>query len=387
MMLRGALLLLILIVACRVGAAAEEPTITPVFVPKEDGFKSIRIPSIVLTKKGGLLAFAEGRQANRDQAQNQILLKRSTDGGQTWSPVRTIAEDGAKSMNNPCAVVEQHSGQILLMYQVYPVGIAERSKELQTGYEGDKIVRNFLITSDDEGVTWSAPRDVTRQTKRPEKVTTMAFGPGIGIQLHHGKHAGRILFPINEGPYGIWNIYTVYSDDRGKTWKLGDIAPGGLIDDGKGGQVSTVNEVQCVELKDGSVRFNARRWGGNPVRKTCVSKDGGVTWSRVEDAPELRDPSCMASIFRYTYPEQGEKSRILFSGPQSDKRENGVVFLSYDEGKTWPVQRVLCKEQFAYSCLTSLPDHTIGCLYEADGTNRIVFARFTLDWLTAGKDH
>jgi sialidase-1 len=127
-----------------------------------------------------------------------------------------------------------------------------------------------------------------------------------------------------------------------------------------------------------------RHWGGNPVRKTSVSDDGGQTWSTVEDEPELRDPSCMAPVLRYTDPADGGKSRILFSGPQSGKRENGAVFISYDEGKTWPLHRVLTKEAFAYSCLAALPDGEIGCLYEANG--RIVFARFTLDWLTEGKD-
>jgi sialidase-1 len=141
-----------------------------------------------------------------------------------------------------------------------------------------------------------------------------------------------------------------------------------------------------VELKDGSIRFNVRRWAGKAVRKTCVSADGGVTWSKIEDVPDLTDPSCMASVFRYTDPADGDKSRILFSGPQSTRRENGTVFLSYDEGKTWPVRRVLCPGAFAYSGLTALSDGTIGCLYEAQGTSKMVFARFTLDWLTEGKD-
>ena len=96
----------------------------------------------------------------------------------------------------------------------------------------------------------------------------------------------------------------------------------------------------------------------------------------------------MGSVLRYTDPADGKnKSRILYSGPQSAQRENGTVFLSYDEGRTWPIRRVLCKDRFAYSCLTALPDGSIGCLYEADGANRIVFARFTLDWLTDGQDH
>lgn len=366
-------------------AFAAAPETVDVFVPKTDGFKSIRIPSAVVTNKGAVLAFAEGRAANADQAKNKILLKRSSDGGKTWSKAAVIAQDGDSSMNNPCAVVERDSGQVLLMYQSYPAGIGEWSGKILPGHEGDRIVRNWLITSDDEGFSWSKPRDVTRQTKREKVVTTLASGPGIGIQLRHGKHKGRILIPFNEGPGGLWNIYTVYSDDKGKTWKMGETAPGGLIDD-KDKKTSTVNEAQIVELQDGAIRFNVRRWAGKHLRKTSVSRDGGATWSKVEDIPELADPSCMASIFRYTDPSAGGKSRILFSGPQSKKRENGTVLLSYDEGKTWPVKRVLCKGKFAYSCLTALPDGAIGCLYEAEGTSKIVFARFTLDWLTEGRD-
>ncbi|MBA4191633.1 MAG: exo-alpha-sialidase [Planctomycetaceae bacterium] len=358
-----------------------EPEVADVFVPKADGFASIRIPSVVVSKKGTLLAFAEGRAANADQAKNKIVLKRSTDGGKSWGKVAVVAEDGDKALNNPCAVVEREGGQVLLVYQSYPAGVGERSGKIQPGYDGDLVVRNWLITSDDDGMTWTKPRDITKETKREKIVTTVAGGPGVGIQLRHGKHAGRILMPFNEGPFGVWNIYAVYSDDKGKTWKMGDAAPGGLIDAGKDKKTSTVNEAQFAELKDGSIRFNVRRWAGKAVRKTCVSEDGGVSWSKVEDVPELVDPGCMGSVLRYTDPADRAQSRILFSGPQSTKRENGMVFVSYDEGKTWPTKRVLCKDSFAYSCLTALQDGTIGCLYEAEGTSKIVFARFTLDWL------
>ena len=365
---------------------AAEPEFFDVFTPRTDGFASIRIPAIVATKKGTLLAFAEGRAADADQAKNKLVLKRSEDRGQTWSKIETIAADGDKALNNPCAVVEQETGRVLLMYQAYPASLSERSGQIETGHAGEKIVRNFLITSDDDGQTWSKPRDLTATTKRPEKVTTLASGPGIGIQLRHGKHAGRLLFPFNEGPFGVWNIYAVYSDDRGETWHIGENAPDGLVTDAKGNKTSMANEAQFVELKDGSVRFNVRRWAGKPVRKTSVSNDGGVTWSSVKDVPEQADPSCMASVLRYSDPADGGRSRILFSGPQSTKRDNGTVQLSYDEGESWPVQRLVWKESFAYSCLVALPDGTIGCLFEADGTHRIVFARFTLDWLTEGRD-
>lgn len=362
------------------------PETVDVFVPTTDGFKSTRIPSVVVSRKGTILAFAEGRAAFADQAKNKIILKRSMDDGRTWSKVAVIAEVGDKALNNPCAVVERESGLVLLMYQSYPAGVGERSSKIQPGYDGEMVVRNWIITSDDDGVSWSKPRDLTKETKREQVVTTVAGGPGIGIQLRHGKHAGRILFPFNEGPFGVWNIYAVYSDDKGKTWRMGKVAPGALIDAGKDKKTSTVNEAQLVELKDGSVRFNVRRWAGKAVRKTCLSDDGGVTWSEVEDMPDLADPGCMASVIRYTDPADGGRSRLLYSGPQSTKRENGTVLLSYDEGKTWPVKRVLCEGAFAYSCLTALSAGSIGCLYEADGMSKIVFARFTLDWLTEGQD-
>jgi sialidase-1 len=366
-------------------APIAEPTRTDVFVPKSDGFASIRIPAIVVTSRGTLLAFAEGRAADADQAKNKIVLKRSSDGGKTWGKIAILADDGDRALNNPCAVVERTSGRVLLMVQSYPAGLSERSGKIQPGYDGDAIVRNLLLTSDDDGQTWSKPRDLTREAKREKGVTTLAGGPGIGIQLRHGKHAGRLLFPFNEGPFGVWNIYAVYSDDGGKTWQRGEVAPGGLID-AKGKKTSMVNEAQFVETAEGGIRFNVRRWSGKALRKTCLSTDGGVTWSRVTDVAEQIDPGCMASILRYTDPKDGRKSRLVYSGPQSTRRENGTVFVSYDEGKTWPVKRVLIKDSFAYSCLVALPDGTLGCLYEADGTRKMVFACFTLDWLTEGKD-
>jgi sialidase-1 len=384
-----ALLWLMLVSGPSLGA---EPRRADVFVPKLDGFVSIRIPSVVVSNRGVLLAFAEGRAANADQANNKILLKRSTDGGMSWGKVAVVAADGDRALNNPCAVVERESGQVLLVYQSYPAGVDERSDKIQPGYDGDWVVRNWLIVSDDDGATFSKPRDITKETKRETKVTTVASGPGIGIQLRHGNHAGRILIPFNEGPFGAWNLFAAYSDDRGTTWKIGNVAPGGLIEV-EGKKTSLVNEAQFVERQDGSVRCNARRWAGKAVRKTCVSDDGGVTWSKIENVPEQLDPSCMGSLFRYTDRSDGEKSRLLYSGPQSTKRENGTVFVSYDEGKTWPVKRVLCRGAFAYSCLTALGDGTIGCLYESAetekesaGAKKIVFARFTLDWLTEGKD-
>lgn len=344
--------------------AANKPEFSDVFIAGKDKFPSIRIPSVVVTKKGTVLAFAEGRMAHADQANNKIILKRSADGGQTWGALQIVADDGARCLNNPCAVVEQSSGRVLVMFQSYPAKLREFSKDMQTGCTGEHIVRSLITHSDDDGVTWSKFTDITASCKRPTVVMTVASGPGIGIQIQRGPHAGRLVMPFNERAGKIFNVYTVYSDDRGASWKPGENAAGGVG-----------NEVQVVELSDGTLRLNSRRSSGAKLRKTSVSADGGQTWSKLEDVPDLMDPTCMASVLR-----RGDK--LFFSGPFAAKRENGTIAMSGDDGKTWPVKKVLFPGSFAYSVLTALPDGTLGCLFETDGANRIVFARFAPDWLT-----
>lgn len=371
---------------CAPGSDAAEPEMADVFVAGHDGYRSIRIPSLVTTREGVILAFAEGRAVNADQAANDLILRRSTDGGRTWSPTQLVADDGDNSLNNPCAVIVRETGRILVMFQSYPAGASERSGQIEPGLEGPHVVRNLLVYSDDDGLTWSPLVDVTRTTKRPGHVTTVASGPGIGIQLSQGEHAGRLIIPFNEGPFELWSVFAVFSDDRGKTWRIGEVAPGGFLLDDKGGGKSTVNEVQMVERSDGSVLLNARKWAGRALRKKAVSRDGGETWSTVADDEALRDPGCQASIFRHTDAKTGGRSRVLYSGPDSTKRENGTVHLSYDDGQTWPVKKILRAGSFGYSVLTALPDGTIGCLFETDAEKRIVFARFTLHWLTDGRD-
>lgn len=371
---------ILVVFGAAIGMAAQ-PELSDVFLAGKDGFKSIRIPSVVVTKNGVVLAIAEGRAQHADQANNKLILKRSRDGGRTWGAQRIIADDGANTLNNPCSVADERSGRVIVMYQSYPAGFSERDGGIQPGLEGAAIVRNYVVHSDDEGVTWSKPEDVTRTTKTAERVTILASGPGIGIQLRRGPHTGRILIPFNEGPFGHWNVLAVYSDDGGATWRQGQPAPRCNVPDGKGGEISLVNEVQMVELGDGSVKLNSRKWGGKPLRKVAVSQDGGMTWSTVEEDAALRDPGCMASILRCSFLGKNSESRILYSGPDSTKRDTGTIYLSRDEGKTWPVKKVLFPGSFSYSVLTALPDGTIGCLFETDSANRIVFARFTIDWL------
>jgi sialidase-1 len=354
-------------------ATAAQLPLKDVFVGGDEGYPAYRIPALIATKRGSLLAFAEARANLHDHAENRIVMKRSTDGGRSWGVLQLIHADSPNALNNPTAVVVRDSGRVLLMYQRYPNGFDEHRAE--PGHDGPRICRTFLTHSDDDGVKWSRPIDITSQVKRPTEVTSTATGPGVGIQLVRGQHAGRILMPFNQGPYGKWKVYAVFSDDAGTSWHYGDTAPEGT----KG----FANEVQFVELNDGSVMLNARNQGGDKHRKISVSRDGGQTWSPTQNDTTLIEPVCQASLLRHPGHADPLKDVFLFSNPASQSaRTNGVIRLSRDEGRSWPVARVVHSGGFGYSCLASLPDGSVVCLFERDSSKKISVVRFTLEWVT-----
>ncbi|GMW01760.1 MAG: hypothetical protein AMXMBFR84_28970 [Candidatus Hydrogenedentota bacterium] len=376
----GAILLTsaFLLALCPVRTSAQ--TIVPVYVSPIGSYQEVRIPSLVCTQTGTLLAFAEGRVIPGDHARNDILLRRSMDNGATWGSIQYVHADPDRVFVNPCSVVLP-SGRVLLMYQSFPHGLHARKigdsvKLLSPGLEGDRISRTLLQWSDDDGVTWSTPRDITAQTKRPAPIISTASGPGIGIVIARGPHKGRVVIPTNEGwwetPGRIFNVFACYSDDNGEMWQIGEIAPRseGVMGD----------EVQIVECSDGALLLNSRASFGSH-RLSARSTDGGENWSPLRVESSLPEPRCMGSIFRYSWPEDG-KSRILFANPGNEiSRTKGTVRVSYDEGKTWPVSKVVFEGDFAYSCLARLTDHSIGLLYETNDHSRIEFMRFTLEWL------
>lgn len=367
-------LLLLALLGCSALAAKSEPSApVDVFTGGEE-YPAFRIPSLLATAKGTLLAFCEARANLSDHAHNKIVLKRSTDQGRTWGALQLVADDGDNALGNPTAVLVRETGRVLLMYQRYALGFDEHRAE--PGLDGPHICRTFLITSDDDGVTWAAPVEITASVKRPTEVTSTAAGPGIGIQLLRGPHAGRILMPFNQGPYGKWKVYAVISDDRGATWHFGATAeettPG------------YANEVQFAELADGSVLLNARNQGGARVRKTARSRDGGETWTPLAEDPALPDPACQASLLRISHPTDPARSVLLFSNPASTKaRDAGTLRASLDDGATWPHAHGIYPGSFAYSCLAPVSLAEIGCLFERDGNKMISFIRLPLDWLMA----
>ena len=327
------------------------------------GYPFFRIPSLVTAKSGALLAFAEGRTRLADQSGNDLVLKRSLDGGNTWGELQCIAEDGDHSLNNPTAIVLRDSGRVLLIYQRYAQGFGE-TKALP-GYSGVGICRSFVIQSDDEGVTWSAPREITAGVKRPTEATSTASGPGIGIQLRHGEHAGRVIIPFNQGPAGKWQVYAAISDDEGGTWNYGVSA--GEMKEGH------ANEVQMAELADGTIILNARNEGGAPLRKTARSRDGGETWSALAEATNLPDPHCQGSLLQVT--AAGQEALLFCNPAETSSRSGGKLRVSLDGGESWPKSKVIYPGSFAYSCLTPLGTDAVGCVFERDGYKKITFTR------------
>jgi sialidase-1 len=348
--------------------AVAELTQSALFAAGKGGYHTYRIPALIATPKGTLLAFCEGRKAGRSDAGNiDLLLKRSRDNGKTWEAMQTVWDDAGNTCGNPCPVVDAKTGVIHLLL-THNLG-EDTEEEIATDKgKGKRTV--WHAQSADDGATWSKPVEITRDVKKPDW-TWYATGPGVGIQLE----SGRLLVPCDNKVIGTraHQSHVIYSDDSGKTWKLGGVVG------------PACNECQAVELSDGSVMLNIRSYRGDKRRLVAISKDGGETFGALTPDETLIEPVCQASILRYT----GKDGGILFSNPASTKRENMTVRLSRDEGKTWPYALNLFPGQSAYSSLAVLSDGSIACLYEAGEkhySHGLTFARFTIDDVVNSKE-
>lgn len=361
----------VLVLSCCSVAAQPVAGPVPVFVAgKTSAHPSVRIPALLVTKAGTLLAFAEARDGNADQAGNDLILSRSSDGGQTWSTPVVVVEQGASSVNNPTVVEERSSGRVFLHCHVFPPGTKEFSG-LQPGPDGG--TRMAYVYSDDDGATWSALVDVTAALKPPNAVT-VAQGPGVGIQLARGAHAGRLLVPCNsQDAQRNFVNWMALSDDGGKTWRRGADVPQ---------QGMQLNEVQVAETRDGGVYLNSRQWRGAGRRKAAWSSDGGATWSAASEDQALPEPVCQGSLISFV---AGERHVTLFLNPEGEPagkgRKRGMLRLSLDGGKTWCLAKLLVPGPFAYSSMARLADGRIGVLYEPAGHTEVLFTTFDLAWL------
>ncbi len=321
----------------------------------EDGVDTYRIPSLIVAANGDLLAFAEARHKGRsDTGDIDLVMKRSRDGGRTWSEQRTVWDDGANTCGNPCPVVASATGAIVLL-ATRNLGVDHESKIIAGTSVGTRTV--WLLKSDDHGATWSAPRDITESAKLPSW-TWYATGPGAGVELQRGPHRGRLVVPCDHIEAGTKRYFShvIFSDDRGSTWQLGGTT-----------QEDQVNECEVVELRDGRLLLNMRNYDrARRTRQQAISADGGRTWRDQRHVPELVEPICQASIRRYS------DQALMFSNPASkDGRQRMTLRMSFDEGETWPWSALLDAGPSAYSCLQRLPGGEVVCLYEAGGYREI----------------
>jgi len=346
-----------------------------VFESGKDGYHTYRIPAIVVTPGGDLLAFCEGRKGGGGDSGNiDLALKRSTDRGDTWSKQTIIWDDEENTCGNPCPVVDEETGVVWLLLPHTP-GIDHEAQIIKGESKGTRTV--WVTRSDDGGRTWVEPREITKSAKLADW-TWYATGPGAGIQLRRGEHAGRLVIPCDhiERETKHYFSHVIYSDDHGETWTLGGSSP-----------EHQVNECEVAELEDGRLLLNMRNYDRSQHRRQVAwSDDGGLTWTGQRHDETLIEPICQASLRRARWPKGDEPGVLLFSNPASEKgRVNMTVRASLDDGESWPHARTLHEGGGAYSCLVVLPDGDIGCLYEVDGYRRIVFARFGLAWVLEGK--
>lgn len=344
-----------------------------------NGYHTYRIPAITVTPQGTVLAFCEGRKnSRRDSGDIALLLKRSEDGGRSWSDPQCVWDDPGNTCGNPCPVVDRSTGTVWLLMTWNRGDDPEPAIIEQTGQDTRRV---FITHSEDDGATWAEPQEITQDVKLADW-TWYATGPGAGIQIRHGPHRDRLMVPCDHIEAETRDRYShvIISDDHGQTWILGGRTP-----------QPGVNECEVVELSSGQLMLNMRNYDrSEPTRKQSISRDGGVTWSAIHPAPELIEPICQASIRRYRWPEGDEPGLILFSNPAHETdRRNMTVRLSDDDGQTWSAGRTFHEGPSAYSCLAVLPNSDVGCLYEKGETHpyeSIVLARFPINELIQASD-
>lgn len=384
--------------------AEAEPFLTKqdLFIAGEDpAYNIYHIPGIVVTAKGTVLAWCEARKRPAgvsDWDDIRILLRRSTDDGQTWSPAVSVANVEGPKRKNPLALRMSKVDQNDVTYN-NPVLIAgsDGTVHLLFCLEYERV---FYQASSDDGVSWSKPREITSTFaafKNDYDWKVLATGPNHGIQLKSGRLIVPVWLSTGEGgnAHRPSVTATIYSDDNGQTWQAGEVAVP-CTD-----EWINPNETVAIELENGHVMLNVRNESRTHRRLITTSPDGATNWStpRFDDA--LLEPICMAGLVRYRHDGQ---SLILFSNPDNLEKANGkaepgksrdrknlTIKLSRDEAATWPVSRVLEAGPGAYSDLAVTSRGTILCFY-GTGDNlsfagsRLRLARFNLEWLTAVED-
>ncbi|MFJ8535234.1 exo-alpha-sialidase [Streptomyces sp. NPDC093591] len=377
--------------AATLGSAPSQPTTrTPLFeqqvlfkASQDPGYACFRIPAIVKTKDGTLLAFAEGRVLNcGDAADIDIVLKRSTDGGRTWGPLQVVNEGDGDTHGNPAPIVDRETGRILLA-ETYNPG---RTDSGSCSVPCERTP--YLQYSDDDGRTWSEPRDLSDEILPANWNSWYATGPVHGIQLTRGKHAGRLVFGVNTETWDGSRVTAnhaalIVSDDGGDHWRIGatDSWPIAAAD---GTFRQKPSEVTLTERTDGTILISGREQDGTDLghRSQTYSRDGGDSFTGpFRDLPDLYTPQVQGATLRLG-------KRLLLSAPgDPDRRRTMMIRSSWNGGTTWDsVDRgkVVTTDWSGYSDMVGIDASTVGLMYEGgavDARDEIRFARFDEAWL------
>ena len=325
-----------------------------VFAKGLSGYSTFRIPAIIRTKDNTLLAFAEARRnSESDTGDIDLVMRRSEDGGRSWGDIIVVWDDAENTCGNPAPVVDAESGRIILLMTWNSGKDRERQIMRRTSLDTRRV---FICHSDDDGLSWSTPKQITDSVK-PEEWAWYATGPCHAIQLQHKSHRGRIVIPcvhsLYDGKHTYYNAHLIYSDDCGESWEIGATLKGG-------------NESTVVELADGSLMHNSR-WQRGPAkyaRHYAISKDGGATCGDIVRDETLIEPVCQGSIIGYSVKSKAT-NRLLFSNPASTKqRKNLTIRQSRNGGASWSKGFVIEEGPSAYSDIVILPHKRVGILFE-----------------------
>ena len=365
-------------------ASTPNVTVVDIFSPGMLRVPVFRIPALLSLPDGAVLAFSEARPHLNDHGVINIVMRRSTDSGITWSTAKVCVEGrdigmacggAGVTVGNPAPVFDAATGTIWLFHCSNHAQDLEWMIHARQGKdrEGRRV---WLASSTDMGMSWSTPREITSSTKK-STWTWYATGPGVGLQLE----SGRLIVPCNHAedvhepnhPYlpdrrrSRMVAHTVYSDDHGATWRVGGIA------------ANHTNETTIAELADGQLIMNSRDWSGRFLRQIQLSQDGGLTWKPPRYDPTLIEPEpqgCQGSMLAVKPPHgrgANGKGVLFFCNPSSDRREMLTIRRSDDGGLTWSAAYLLEERASAYSSMGMLADGMLGVLYER--SDRISFAK------------
>lgn len=356
-----------------------------VFVSGEDGYKSYRIPAVVKDKTGQLIAFAEGRVDHAGDFGNvDIVYKISQDNGKTWGPLQVAVDNDNLQVGNPAPVVD-------LLDPAYPKGRLFLFYNTGNNHEGEVRKGNglrecWVISSADGGKAWSSPQNITLETHRPNQPSTnaqytfkedwrtYANTPGHALQFDSGKYKGRIYIPANHSEGNPkengkdYFAHSYYSDDHGKTFKIGESI-----------KFEGSNETMAAQISNTGLYMNSRNQQGNvKSRIVSYSNDGGVSWDTTYYDKNLPDPVNQGAVL--SWQRKGKYILAVSNAASTSRRDNLTLRLSKDQGKTWYFNQVVAKapehakgDYTAYSDLVLLSKDKIGVLFEKENYSKIIF--------------